>query len=495
MLPRKRLFALLVVLQAVQVRAQFDMGTFKVVTGRMSRDMTTVAPDASSSPPQTVPTASASTATAVETVTEPGAATVELRTTTRIAELLDTVEDSLLPARTAGGNPGAALLPRAGRPADDPPELYSGRSSWDRIREVRRRSMNMTRVERYAYDPGCIYINGTGRNVYEFLIQLNRCGTLGGNNKRDVEAQGRDIAGKNFMWNTVSVQYNSMIEEEWDEHFKVTCEYGYDIWKTVTFPFLDVETQTGNPVVFTLSPPECYMEIRYGYGTTGNRITGPVRVGDPLTLIIYMRSQYDGFDIVVSDCYAHNGADKKISLVDHYGCPVDEKLISPFQGTFSEDGVFETQVYAYMKTFRFTGSPALYIECDVRMCHGACPTQPCHWRRGKRSVPELDTAENKTAEEAQRTQSLALFQALQVLKDDEELERTRSDSSGRPLEADSVCLSSGVLLAAAGVGAFVVLASALACCLFCRRLRRQRKEDEVVETFRPPRMVRPSRLP
>ena len=23
--------------------------------------------------------------------------------------------------------------------------------------------------------------------------------------------------------------------------------------------------------------------------------------------------------------------------------------------------------------FRFTGTPALYIECDVRMCHGKCP--------------------------------------------------------------------------------------------------------------------------
>lgn len=123
------------------------------------------------------------------------------------------------------------------------------------------------------------------------------------------------------MWNTVTVQYNPLIEEEWDEHFKVTCEYGYDFWKTVTFPFLDVElvffksstaaklirllsinsfkckifisrVATGNPVVFTLSPPECYMEIRYGYGTTGNRVGGPVRVGDPLTLIIYMRSKY-----------------------------------------------------------------------------------------------------------------------------------------------------------------------------------------------------------
>lgn len=76
---------------------------------------------------------------------------------------------------------------------------------------------------------------------------------------------------------------------------------------------------TGNPVVFTLSPPECYMEIRNGYGIGGTRVTGPVRVGDPLTLMIYMRSKYDGFDIVVNDCYAHNGANKRIQLIDEYG--------------------------------------------------------------------------------------------------------------------------------------------------------------------------------
>ena len=41
----------------------------------------------------------------------------------------------------------------------------------------------------YAYDSDCIYINGTGEDEYEFYIQLNRCGTLGGsdhNKKRDV---------------------------------------------------------------------------------------------------------------------------------------------------------------------------------------------------------------------------------------------------------------------------------------------------------------------
>lgn len=96
----------------------------------------------------------------------------------------------------------------------------------------------------------------------------------------------------------------------------------------------------------------------------------------------------DGFDIVVNDCYAHNGANKRIQLIDQQGCPVDDKLISRFRGSWSDAGVFETQVYAYMKTFRFTGSPALYIECDVRMCHGRCPVSECR-RSGLKIHPHL----------------------------------------------------------------------------------------------------------
>lgn len=37
----------------------------------------------------------------------------------------------------------------------------------------------------YAYDPDCMYINGSGRDYYEFYIQLNRCGTLGKNAVHD----------------------------------------------------------------------------------------------------------------------------------------------------------------------------------------------------------------------------------------------------------------------------------------------------------------------
>ncbi|KAH8302068.1 hypothetical protein KR044_002387, partial [Drosophila immigrans] len=348
----------------------------------------------------------------------------------------------------------------------------------------------------YAYDPDCMYINGSGRDYYEFFIQLNRCGTLGKNSLQEESRKNPT----NFMWNTVTVQYNPLIEEEYDEHFKVTCEYGYDFWKTVTFPFLDVEVATGNPVVFTLSPPECYMEIQNGYGIGGPRVTGPVRVGDPLTLIIYMRSKYDGFDIVVNDCYAHNGANKRIQLIDQQGCPVDDKLISRFRGSWSDSGVYETQVYAYMKTFRFTGSPALYIECDVRMCHGRCPSQPCHWRNLKAvtkrdtsnmtatnlSLPPLsDTGDTATESPAQASlsENVNLFQSLRVLQEGEnDGDDVYAHRTAKPPSPHHTCLKTSTFSALTASCSAVLCLLTVTLFIACSRLKR-RKQSTLYDSY------------
>ena len=245
------------------------------------------------------------------------------------------------------------------------------------------------------------------------------------------------------------------------------------------------------------------MEIRSGYGPQGNRVSGPVHVGDPLTLLVNMRSRFDGFDIVVNDCYAHNGANKKIQLIDHHGCPVDEKLISKFQGTWGMDGaMYQTVVYAHMKTFRFTGTPALYIECDIRMCHGRCPTQSCNWRslngngikkrkrRSRRETLEEDLEEDVEITETMSasnssglSENVRMFQSIHVLQSrEDELEEdfgnaTSTATFGLDAE-DNVCMSSMIFAAVFGGLALVALLSSVSVSLLCMRLKRSKENSE-----------------
>ncbi|KAL3205033.1 hypothetical protein MRX96_011351 [Rhipicephalus microplus] len=199
----------------------------------------------------------------------------------------------------------------------------------------------------YAHDPDCVYVNGSGGATYTLDVRANRCGTLG---RSDLLVQSaapssagekasishleqprgglNGIASSRYfrvqvrghqLWNSLTVQYDRQIEDSADERFRVTCEYAFDYWKTVSFPLLNVEVNTGTAVVFTLPPPQCSMEVRLGYGLSGPRAQGPVTVGDPLTLVITMTSVLRDVDILVSNCVAHNGADQKLQLVDVHG--------------------------------------------------------------------------------------------------------------------------------------------------------------------------------
>ncbi|UXI18391.1 serine proteinase stubble-like [Sarcoptes scabiei] len=205
----------------------------------------------------------------------------------------------------------------------------------------------------YVHDPNCIYVNGSGRNYYEFFIRLNQCGTLGRQEMYHPSMPGEARRRDQLMWNTLSIQYNAMIEEEFDEHFRLTCEYGSDFWKTVSFPGVNVEINTGSPVVFTINPPQCQMEIRRGFGIAGTRTSGPVTVGDPLTLLIHMKSDKVGFDILVKNCIAHNGAAQRMQLIDSNGCVTNDKLISPFRGTYNAENGHQVSLFAYLKAFRY----------------------------------------------------------------------------------------------------------------------------------------------
>ncbi|KAI2810468.1 hypothetical protein BLOT_001629 [Blomia tropicalis] len=329
----------------------------------------------------------------------------------------------------------------------------------------------------YVHDPNCIYVNGSGRSYYEFFIRLNQCGTLGRQEMFHPTQPGEARRRDQLMWNTLSIQYNAMIEEEFDEHFRLTCEYGSDFWKTVTFPSVNVEINTGSPIVFTINPPQCQMEIRRGFGIAGSRTSGPVTVGDPLTLLINMKSEKAGFDILVKNCVAHNGAQQRMQLIDSNGCVTNDKLISPFRGTYNTENGNQVSLYSYLKAFRFTGSPALYLECDIHMCHNRCPPQRCYWRNlAKRSIDYNETFNNNETSKPIVSESISLFQALEVYHEQDDDKTNKSPKSSKSLASghgdDLICLRSGGLTMIMGAFASLMIVSIATSICYCQRMRR-----------------------
>lgn len=145
-------------------------------------------------------------------------------------------------------------------------------------------------------------------------------------------------------------------------------------------------------------------------------------------------------------------------------CVTNEKLISPFRGTYNSDDGHQVSLYAYLKAFRFTGSPALYLECDIHMCHNKCPVsfcsflsnmdshvtsffsirkthqpQRCYWRNlSKRSVRSAaDGSANETSVASEKpviSESISLFQALEVRHESEDEDKKSEEYSKLPAD-------------------------------------------------------------
>ena len=80
----------------------------------------------------------------------------------------------------------------------------------------------------YTHDHDCMYINGTGTNTYEFYIQLNRCGTLGGSDhhKREVKNRNPTVWDLSLVepmscWRPSPVTESRVMSQVWYIWFKL----------------------------------------------------------------------------------------------------------------------------------------------------------------------------------------------------------------------------------------------------------------------------------
>ena len=196
-------------------------------------------------------------------------------------------------------------------------------------------------------DPNCIHLAaGTGTITASFEIFLNTCGMSSSGN---TETYGQPNPAGSYVENTVIIQYDPLVQEVWDQARKLRCTW-YDYYeKSVTFRPFQVDMINAVTANFLGDNLQCWMQIQVGKGPWSSEVSGIVKIGQTMTMVLGIKDDENKFDMMVSiiikspsyhqftmvrqhcqqvrNCVAHDGQRAPIQLVDEKGCVVSWIII------------------------------------------------------------------------------------------------------------------------------------------------------------------------
>jgi len=215
---------------------------------------------------------------------------------------------------------------------------------------------------------GCRYVQAnSGRSSYQFVVPMTTCGT-----------QGRDVPQKLFH-NTLIVQMDEYIQEIWDSARMITCLWQNNVRKTVTFRPYAVGMLDVQRLNFSGDDVSCWMQVQRGRGPFANELNGVVRIGEELTVAVFVDDGGSNYDVLVSNCYAYSSRDftnafaSSVRLTDDNGCLLKPKLLGYFQRTKQTSSSGASIIsYAYMNAFKFPDKTDMFLTCEVELCKGGC---------------------------------------------------------------------------------------------------------------------------
>uniref|UniRef100_A0A1I8ES28 ZP domain-containing protein n=1 Tax=Wuchereria bancrofti TaxID=6293 RepID=A0A1I8ES28_WUCBA len=170
---------------------------------------------------------------------------------------------------------------------------------------------------------------------------------------------------------TASTTTNINIESSKNQNILMKVLEGIRLWPTL-FPKRKLEsvriyaTQLPNqkPIIANTA---VYMEIRHANEMPfGNKINGPVQIGENISLVIRSRShnsKSDTYNFFVHSCYASDKQGlEKLMLIDRFGCTVQPKLTGQMIRMKSAE---QTYYYFWVSAFKFPGPDDVYFTCAV----------------------------------------------------------------------------------------------------------------------------------
>ncbi|XP_055606433.1 uncharacterized protein LOC129754402 isoform X2 [Uranotaenia lowii] len=226
-------------------------------------------------------------------------------------------------------------------------------------------------------DPHCVHLKpGTGHLSATFEIFLNSCGMSSSANHNAANF-GAPTPSGSYVENTIIIQYDPYVQEVWDQARKLRCTW-YDFYeKAVTFRPFQVDMLHAVTANFLGDNLQCWMQIQVGKGPWASEVSGIVKIGQTMTMVLAIKDDENKFDMLVRNCVAHDGKRAPIQLVDQHGCVVRPKIMSKFQKIKNFGPSASVVSFAYFQAFKFPDSMNVHFQCVIQVCRYNCPEPKC----------------------------------------------------------------------------------------------------------------------
>lgn len=180
-----------------------------------------------------------------------------------------------------------------------------------------------------------------------------------------------------YVENTIIIQYDPYVQEVWDQARKLRCTW-YDYYeKAVTFRPFQVDMLHAVTANFLGDNLQCWMQIQVGKGPWASEVSGIVKIGQTMTMVLAIKDDENKFDMLVRNCVAHDGKRAPIQLVDQHGCVVRPKIMSKFQKIKNFGPSASVVSFAYFQAFKFPDSMNVHFQCVIQVCRYNCPEPRC----------------------------------------------------------------------------------------------------------------------
>ena len=253
----------------------------------------------------------------------------------------------------------------------------------------------MDACQGFYSDAKCIHLAaGSGTITASFEIFLNQCGMTSSGN---TETFGQPNPAGSYVENTVIIQYDPLVQEVWDQARKLRCTW-YDYYeKSVTFRPFQVDMINAVTANFLGDNLQCWMQIQVGKGPWSSEVSGIVKIGQTMTMVLGIKDDENKFDMLVRNCVAHDGKRAPIQLVDELGCVTRPKIMSKFQKMKNFGSSASVVSYAFFQAFKFPDSMNVHFQCVIQVCRYNCPDPVCGGSPDSFAAPPVAAVVGNTA--------------------------------------------------------------------------------------------------